>query len=270
MRNKFKLLEEVVEEGRELPGGEPQPEDDGSAKWAEFLSQDDDAEEPADLEDEEQPPQETETEATPPAESKPVEETPAVKPDQEQPAAPVAAPVQPQLPPEELAKYREQFQGALEKSYAFSDEEATALQIEPEKVLPKMAARLHMEVLDNVMQHVYNAMPGVIQQYTVATSREEKAQTEFFGAWPELKGHDSQVLQMGQMYRQMNPTASPQEAIQRIGEMTMAALGMKRVEQAQQQQPAAPQTPFRPAAPGRVGTPPPIKGKWDEFLDDDE
>lgn len=259
-----RLMEEAAEDGRDLPGVTPQSEEESSVNWAEFLS-DDEPEVEEELDGEQPPAEEPTPEATPPE-----EEAPAVQPDQEQPTAPAEEqPVAPPMTAEELTKYRETFQSALEQAYAFSDEDATALQVEPEKVLPKMAARLHMEVLDNVMQHVYKALPDVIKSYTVAESREEKAQNEFFGAWPELRGHTKQVLQMGQMYRQMNPTASPQEAIQRIGEMTMVALGKQR-KPTGETVPAPQQAPFKPAAPGRVGTPPPAQGKWDQFLDDDD
>jgi len=269
MLRKWLLLEEA-EEGRDLAGGpaELQSEEDGSAKWADFLSHED--EEPADLADEEPPVAEEPAPAPPPEEPAPIQETPAAPEGQETPTAP-AVPPAPVVTPEQLQEYKAKFSEALEAHYAFDEEQATALQVEPEKVLPKLAARLHMEVLDNVMQHVYKALPNVIQSYTETSSRETKAQEEFYGAWPELKGHDQQVLQMGQMYRQMNPAATPQEAIQRIGEMTMVALGKKRAQAAAEQTPAAPPAPpYRPAAPGRVGTPPPAKTKWESVMDDDD
>lgn len=257
-----KLLAEM-EEGKDLAGPPAEPQgDDDSAKWVDFLSEND--EEPAHLDDEEFSGAE---EPAIPEEALQSQETPAVPEGQETPTAPVVPPT-PVVTPEQLQEYKEKFSAALEAHYAFDEEQATALQVEPEKVLPKLAARLHMEVLDNVMQHVYNALPNVIQSYTEMSSREQKAQEEFYSVWPELKGYDQQVLQMGQMYRQMNPAATPQEAIQRIGEMTMAALGKKRV---QEQQPVVPPaSPYRPAAPGRVGTPPPSKTKWEALFDDDD
>lgn len=265
---KWLLLAEAGE-GNDLAGGPAEPQgDDDSAKWADFLSENE--EEPVDLDDEETPVTEEPAPTSPQTEPAPTQETPAVLEGQETPTAP-AIPPAPVATPEQLKEYKEKFSAALESHYAFDEEQATALQVEPEKVLPKLAARLHMEVLDNVMQHVYSALPNVIQSYTEMSSREMKAQEEFYGAWPELKGHDQQVLQMGQMYRQMNPAATPQEAIQRIGEMTMAALGKKRAQAVAEQTPAAPPAPpYRPAAPGRVGAPPPAKTKWESVFDDDD
>ncbi len=270
MLRKWLLLEEA-EEGKDLAGGpaEPQGGEDSSAKWAGFLL--DEEEEPADLDDEESPVTEEPAPDAAPEESAPTQETPAAPEGQETPTAPaVQPPPQPVITPEQLKAYRTQFSEALEANYAFDEEQATALQVEPEKVLPKLAARLHMEVLDNVMQHVYSALPNVIQSYTETSTREQKAQDEFFGAWPELKGHDQQVLQMGQMYRQMNPAATPQEAIQRIGEMTMVALGKQRKAAVGEAPAPTVPPPYRPAAPGRVGSPPPAKNKWESLMDDDD
>lgn len=266
LKKLFARLQAEAGEGQDLPGATPQ-EGDAPAqddRWSDFLLD----EEPVDLEEEIE---------TPPAEPAPapVEEpaaTPAEPevPAQEIPEAPVI-PAQAPITPEQLAEYKANFQTHLTKQYAFSEEEVLSLQTEPEKVLPQMAARLHMEVLDNVMQHVYQALPNVIQSHTQSSLREQKAQEEFFGAWPELRGAEQQVLQMGQMFRQMNPKATPQEAIQRIGEITMAALGKKRATApAAETFPEPPPAPFRPAAPGRVASPLPGKNKWEALMDDDD
>lgn len=260
---KWKLLEEA-EEGRDLPGAQPQePQTPVDDKWADFLTEEEDL-----FVESESPesPEETQLkEEEPPAQPAPAE---PVQPAQEPVVAP-EAPVQTAVTPEQVKEFRDRFQASLVDHYKFSEDDALALQTEPEKVLPQMAARLHMEVLDNVMQHVYQALPTVIESTTQGSVREQKAQEEFYGAWPELREHGAQVLQMGQMYRQMNPKATPQEAIQRIGELTMVALGLKRAEAPGAQAPETPAAPFRPAAPGRVSAPPSPKNKWEAVMDDD-
>lgn len=260
-----KLLGELGADGSDLPGPalqeEPAPVDDGG-KWASFMDGDDDtgeefAEEPV------EPP------ATPepaPAPAAPEESAPVAAEPQLQPPAP--APVVPQATPEELAEARKVYEASVAARYTMSEEQALQLQTEPEKVLPQLAARVYVDVMQDVTQQIMGVMPQVIQGYVANTTRETQAQSEFFGAWPELKGHDQQVLTMGAMFRQLNPTATPQEAIAKIGEMTMAALGLKRQQQVAPAAPAAPQQ-FRPAAPGHVQTPVPTKNKWEAVMDDD-
>ena len=266
----WRLMEEVTGEGSPAGGApapipaEPQEEAAPVDKWGEFLADEDEEEIEIGVPDEPAVP-ETQPE-TPPEETVSPIEVPATPTGQE----PLSTPTKPAMSPEEAAAVREQYRASLEKAYEFSEDDATALQVEPEKVLPKLAAKLHLEVLDSVMQHVLTSLPDVIKRQTESSSLESRAKGEFFSAWPELAGHDEQVLQMGKMFRQLNPTADPQTAIQKIGEMTMVALGKQRVAKAQVETPVAPAVPFRPAAPGRVGTPPPAKTKWEAVFDDDD
>lgn len=264
LRKKWWLMEEASE-GTNLPGGEPPADDSQVDKWADLMRDDEDEGE------EEQPAPEPTPEPPAPV-AKPQEPQVPAEPEQpqEQPVAPATPQEQkPVLTPEQVKEIRGKFEDALAARYQFSDEETLALQTEPEKVLPKLAAKMYADVLDDVNRMLQQTVPVMLQEYSVVTERETKARGEFFSAWPELAAHEQQVLYMGQMYRNMNPTASPQEAIQRIGEMTMAALGLRR-QAAEEPPPAAPQAPFRPAAAGRVATPPPPAGKWDQFLDDDD
>ena len=266
MKIKWIKLAELGE-GTDLPGPAPQEDstsvDDGD-KWASFMDGDDDvgeelAEEPV------EPPAASEPAPAPaaPEEPAPVAAEPPLQP-------PAPAPVVPQATPEELAAARKVYETQIAARYAISEEDALLLQTEPEKVLPQMAARIYADVMQDVTQQVMGIMPQVIQGYTQSTARETQAQSEFFGAWPELKGHDQQVLQMGAMFRQLNPNAPPQEAIAKIGEMTMAALGLKRQQQVGQSAPPPAAQQFRPAAPGHVQTPAPERTKWEMVMDDDD
>lgn len=188
-------------------------------------------------------------------------------------------PPPPQLTPEQMAEQQRQWQeyqaqqvAQLEQYYAMGEEDALALATEPEKVLPKLAARLHMQVMQNVQAQMAQTMPNVLKTVQEATVRESKAKEEFFSAWPELRGSEAQVLQAGMLYRQMNPTASPQEAIEGIGRIVMAATGKQRVAgggtppAATRQQPAAP---FKPAAGvGGAQHQPKQKTAWEDLIDD--
>lgn len=263
MRIKNWLLLGEAEEGKDLPGA-PTPQESADSPvedidiWDTITAEIDEYAEPA-----EAPEAASEPEAVVEPEVEPVPAEPAVVP--ELPEAPAA----PAMTVEEVDAAREGFRAALEKHYAFSEEDTLAIQTEPEKILPKMAARLHQEVMDNVMQQVYRIMPNVVQGLQKDTAREEQAKGEFYGAWPQLKGQEDKVLRMGAMFRQLNPGASAQEAIQQIGKLTMLALGQE-VPAVAQGAREVPAPKFQPAAPGRVAAPASAKNEWQELIDLDD
>lgn len=207
------------------------------------------------------------------------EEMPPAPATEEEAPAPEAAVEPPAaLTPEQQAELQRQWQEyqakqqeQLEQYYAIDEESALALATEPEKVLPKLAAQLHMSVMQQVQAEIAQSIPTLLKGTQEREVRESKAKNEFFTAWPELKGKENEVMQMGLMFRQLNPKATPQEAIQRIGEMTMNALGITRQQQQQQQQRSAtPVTPFRPAGgPSAVrSTGTQSKNAWEDLLDE--
>lgn len=266
-RNKWILAEEAddgsgASASAGAPAATPLPEEpvvqeEFGADWGDL------AEDLPEEEVGEEPP--AEASAEPEAGSAPAEaperETAAEQSLQPAEVAPTQ-PTQEQLVAQE-ALYRQQ----LERGYSFDDQTALRLQTEPEKVLPALAAQLHLDVMRNVMAQVQTMVPQMVQQVNTSSAREAKAQDMFYGAFPELRAHEAQVLQMGEVYRRMNPTASADEAVQGIGNLTMAALGMVRT-------PAAavapvPVAPYRPAVPGRRGAPVQMATEWDSLIDDE-
>lgn len=186
-------------------------------------------------------------EGAPPVEPPPLATPPAELPapvegELQAPAAgtpPVETPSS-QLTTEQIAENQRKFnewtaaeEAKLTEHYTLTEDDAVAMATEPERVLPKLAAKLHMQVLQEARAQIMNMIPQVVKGVQMRETLETKAQGEFFGSWPELKGKESEVVQMGLMFRQLNPKATPEEAIARIGEMTMNALGIKRVSNAE-------------------------------------
>lgn len=281
MKLKFKLL---FPEGDAAPAAAPAPvtpqelsapvetetpSADSGIDWAD-LSADVDDDAGSDFGDEPGAPAEPAApapEAQPPAVVEaPAAETPpeVIQPEQ---VAPVTPPVT--QTPEQARQAENAYMAQLENLYKFDEETTLTLQTEPEKVLPALAAKLHLDVMKSVLAQVQGMIPEVMQQQTTMSTRETKAKGEFYGSWPELQKYEAQVLEVGKMYRAMNPTASAEEAIQRIGETAMTALGLTRAAP-----PAPPPTPpragFRPAVPGRVSAPEVAPTEWDQLLDDDD
>ena len=99
---------------------------------------------------------------TPPAATPPVQ-TPAV----ETPAPAAPTPSAPQVEPSPLPDYvawRSQREADLAaQTYSITDEDASKLLTEPETVLPRMAARMHMEVMESTVRVMQTMLPRLMQ-----------------------------------------------------------------------------------------------------------
>jgi hypothetical protein len=157
------------------------------------------------------------------------------------------------------AKTKELFDG-LAKQYQLPEDMAARLATEPEQVLPFLAAKVHQHVMAQVEQMVAQQLPGRIHQVVETTRRDSEAKSAFYKAWPTLneREHHDKVMMVGTLFRQLNPTATPDEAIQRIGRVVHEALGLPipaattTAPAAASVAPAPAQQPFRPA--GGAGT----------------
>lgn len=174
------------------------------------------------------------------------EPAPAQEPSPE-PAAEQPAP----LSPEEYNRFfNETRDAAIEQltgHYALNDEMAEELEEAPEKALPRMAARLHFDIMVQTLNAVANQLPAAFESYMHSRDDNAKSEDAFFNAWPGLKSQDrSAIARISQAYRQSNPNASMEQFIQEVG--TMASVALKVPLE------AAPQA---PAAGGNGATPPP-------------
>jgi hypothetical protein len=172
-------------------------------------------------------------EPAPEPEAKPAEPAPEPAPAaEEQPAVeePPAAPVVETKTPEQLqqehTKWREESEAKLTEFYAIDKEDAELLLTEPEKVIPKLAARLHLEVSTAVAEAVKSLLPSAIQQMSAQQSVAEKQEGEFFKAWPKLNDtkHHNTLQRLGVTYRNSHPQATPDDFIRDVGAMAMVAL----------------------------------------------
>lgn len=217
------------------------------------------------------PPESVQVEQTPaPAEVpavSPVAAEPPVQPQAPQPAVQQPEPAQPAEAPVDMKALRAQYETELTAYYAMDAQTAERLQTEPELVLPQLAARVHLEVLDAVLAQLPHRVNAMIQQRQTAQTRETEAEDSFFGAFPDLREHKDAVLRVGQMYRAANPKATKDEAVKAIGEFVRQSLGLTAPV------PTAPpaiqqQKPFTPAVGGGNGAPAQAS-EWDFITQDD-
>ena len=175
-------------------------------------------------------------ETTPPT-GKEVPETPkptATPPVQatEQTATPGTEQRTPQEPapktPEELRADFEAAQSSLlqslEQTYALSEDDVNAMITEPETVLPKLLARVHTNVLANMAQGMVQQLPLMIHQVTQQQQAITEYNRAFYSKWEALRGHEDVVNRFSQLYQQLNPGATMEQAISEIGAQVMVAL----------------------------------------------
>lgn len=220
----------------------------------------------------------TEPTATPAPAPTPAGETPPATPAApEELTPPTPAPT---TSPADYAAWRTAKVTQLEAEYALDEASAQALLTEPELVLPKLAAKVHMEVLEHSMQAMQAMMPVMMQQLQQHTEVESRARNLFTSINPDLADprYEPAIMQFGQVYRKVNPTAPADEASRAIGNLVRAALGVA-APQAGGSPPAvtAPVVvqPFTPARGAGGGSAPPVSGNpfeqlASEFLLDDD
>ncbi len=180
--------------------------------------------------------------------SPPVEEQPqpVEQPPREEPVEAVKPPT-----PEESAAKRQQLVGNLAKEvYKLSDEDVELAISEPDKVLPQLAAKVHVEVLDAAVQGIMAHLPELVRGVISQTSAEREREGAFFDRWPSLKEHKTKVAQVANIFRQSNPGATLDQAIEEVGTLVsvMMKVPMEGVEAPKSADVAAPPPP--PAMPG--------------------
>lgn len=178
---------------------------------------------------------------------------------------------------EERAEWRK---GAVEKVQKYyetqleGDEMRDLLLTEPEKALPGILANAYMDMYDSLMGGVSKSMPAHVQNILQTQKTNQAQEVAFFDKWPKLKEAYSEddekrgvITRSVQMYRQANPQATVQQAIDEAGASAMVALRIPIGDVA-----GHPVTPaskgFAPAAPGggaQVSTPPKPPKVLNEF-----
>lgn len=142
---------------------------------------------------------------------------------------------------------------AAQNLFKLSPEEADALTTNAEEAIPLLMGKLYTRVLAASGNLIRNFVPQMIDSRVESTSgakaRATEALNEFYTANPHLsaKDHQAVVDKYAKVFRAANPQASRQEAIQMVGRMVSAELGLMPGAPA----PRGPQAqPFAPARPG--------------------
>lgn len=130
---------------------------------------------------------------------------------------------------------REKWLGELEQVYQVPKEDHDALLTSPETVLPKIAAKLHAQMVEvlapQIAAQIMSALPAVLQQTTTFEQREAKAKSDFFSRYAHLNKpeYNDAILKAGVAYRQVHPDATPDEAMEGMAMLAARALKIQHV-----------------------------------------
>lgn len=187
---------------------------------------------------------------------------------------PPAQPAQPQQPVEGQPQAEEPGMldpqwvesglNALTQGYTLTREQAQAYEDNPSGALPALAARVHMNVLQQaaVMTHhaITNVVPKLVQQaltqYKESSKVEQTMETRVFSKYPELRKVPAGVMKsIATVLRDRMPNASFDEGMAEAAKIAYGMYNWPLPGAPTQPQPAAPAAPpapppYVPVAPG--------------------
>lgn len=167
----------------------------------------------------------------------------------------------------EVSRQRAELEPKLAALYTPSPEELQDFLENPGPALGKLAARLHMELVQNTLGVLAQQTPIAVQGVLEAQKRHDALEGQFFAKWPQLQKdnpqHKQAIMQMGQAYLRANPTADAATRINQIGAQVIVALGLLPTQTPVATAPVVPQ-PFAPASTGQApaGSPQEELGGW--------
>jgi hypothetical protein len=253
--NKYSLFAEAPADGG--ASGSSKPE--GEVDWAALSGDDsfvDSVPEPAEPVPAPAPVVKPEPAPVPaPAQPTPPVVSPPPAPTQQQPQPPVVpAPAPTPAPPQpSLEELRAAELTRLADYYQLSQDETSRFAVEPEKVLPSLAARLHTSIAEAVFHGLGQALPRIIHEQIAARESRMQAETKFYGMFPGLKKDEYQTQVHGALLfaRQLNPHGTPEQIMRAAGVQMSIQLGLPLPTELGGAPPPPPQpAPFTPAGAG--------------------
>lgn len=195
--------------------------------------------------------------ATPPELPKAQETTPEPSAEPQPTAEPVV----------DLNAQRSTLRTTLVQRYALNEEMAEKALTDPGSVLPELAADLQLNVTEAVTYGIMSILPQILEQHLKQREVTQQGEAAFFGKWKDLNTPQGRqaAQQFGAAFRNLNPKASAQEFIEKVGAAAMLSLGLNPgVQEAPPSVPTA-NLPPPPAAPGGASPLPRPAGSTNKF-----
>lgn len=150
------------------------------------------------------------------------------------------------------AWYDSQVDSLVKGEYALTEDEKAQLDMEPSRVLPILAAKLHMNIATTVTSAILSNLPGYLTQQNEQQARYTALENQFYEAWPALKDKPEfigEISQAIQGFKEVNPNYTPEQLIHLVGMHVSATHGLPVVPGKPQQSQPVPVKQKVPAAP---------------------
>lgn len=130
----------------------------------------------------------------------------------------------------QLGEHREGVLDALANSgrFALSQDEATALETDPAKAFPRLAAKIFYEANNAMLSHISSFVPAMVSRHLQAVKLQTEAETAFYGQFPGLSKdkHAADVMSFAKVFKAQNPQISRADLFASIGAAVMAKHGI--------------------------------------------
>ena len=192
-----------------------------------------------------------------PPEPEPVAEIPPVVEPPKSEEVPATEEVKPEKTAEEMAEIRQTARVAatteLAGKFKLSDEQVEKWATAPNEVIPEMLANMYVNIYESIMGGMLQQLPTMISSSVQQSTVQEKAETQFYDAWPQLAKHKAIVERIAANYGTVNPGMSLEDSIKEIGAQAWVAARLPLDELIAHTAPAADApAPPPPAPKGRV------------------
>lgn len=183
------------------------------------------------------------------------------------------------ITPEQQAEQRANYLSSVETSFELSEDDRVAMVTEPEKVLPRLAAQVHLRTLEQVAQLLPAVIEAQVQNMVQRQAVIMEGVQAFFGEWPELQAHAADAAKALTVFRQSNPNLTREQLIEQAGAFVAQQKGLQLLPKSKRAAAPAPAGNNRRPAPPPGGNgksqgaapsaAPAKKTVWEELADDE-
>lgn len=154
----------------------------------------------------------------------------------------------------ELGRNRDAMLNALaEQKFALSKEEKDALEVDAVAAIPKLLARVYFDAVTASLNNLATHVPRMVQSVTSELNTTNAAENTFFSKFPGIDRnnaeHQRTVNMAANIFRQNNPNASLEQAVDAVGKMASVLLNIQAPSNGANGQPRAARSAPRPFAP---------------------
>lgn len=121
----------------------------------------------------------------------------------------------------------------FEAAYKLSDDEAELVGPEVASVLPKLAARMAMDIYGQVGRLMKSHVPDIVRSVTQQDLAANEYETTFFSKHKDLVEHKDTLVGIAKLYRQLNPDASPEVMMDEVAALARVKLKLPLTPQEQ-------------------------------------